>query len=125
MKFVNNMRRFKSFAISLRHAINGLSYAVSNEKNFQNEIIVACLVIAAMIFYKVSPSEMIVLFLVIMGVLVMELLNTVMERIADILKPKVHPYVRVIKDLMAASVLVSSLLAIIIGLIIFIPHIMA
>ncbi|EKE11854.1 MAG: Diacylglycerol kinase [uncultured bacterium] len=119
------MRRFKSFAISLRHAINGLSYAVSNEKNFQNEIIVACLVIAAMIFYKVSPSEMIVLFLVIMGVLVMELLNTVMERIADILKPKVHPYVRVIKDLMAASVLVSSLLAIIIGLIIFIPHIMA
>jgi diacylglycerol kinase len=109
--------------MSLRHAVNGLNYAIRHEKNFQNEIMVACLVLIAMIYYQVSPSEMIVLFLVIMGVLVMELLNTVMERIADILKPKVHPYVRVIKDLMAASVLVSSLLAVIIGLLIFIPHI--
>jgi diacylglycerol kinase len=117
------MKRFSSFRESLKHAVNGLSYAIKNEKNFQNEIVVACLVLVAMIYYRVTPSEMIVLFLVIMGVLVMELLNTVMERIADILKPKVHPYVRVIKDLMAASVLVSSILAIIIGLIIFIPHI--
>ncbi len=110
--------------MSLRHAVNGLSYALRNEKNFQNEVIFAGLVLVAMVYYRVSPSEMIVLFLVIMGVLVMELLNTVMERIADILKPKVHPYVRVIKDLMAASVLVSSFLAVIIGLIIFIPHIL-
>lgn len=109
--------------MSLRHALNGLRYAIKNEKNFQNEVVVACLTLVAMMYYRVSPSEMIVLFLVIMGVLVMELLNTVMERIADILKPKIHPYVRVIKDLMAASVLVSSLLAVIVGLIIFIPHI--
>ena len=118
------MQRLKSFTMSLRHAVNGLSYALRNEKNFQNEVIFAGLVLVAMVYYRVSPSEMIVLFLVIMGVLVMELLNTVMERIADILKPKVHPYVRVIKDLMAASVLVSSFLAVIIGLIIFIPHIL-
>jgi undecaprenol kinase len=117
------MERLKSFTRSLRHAVNGLSYAIRSEKNFQNEVIVSILVLAAMVYYRVTPSEMIVLFLVIMGVLVMELLNTVMERIADILKPKVHPYVRVIKDLMAASVLVSSLLAVIVGLIIFIPHI--
>lgn len=118
------MQRLKSFTRSLRHAVNGLSYAIRNEKNFQNELVVACLIILAMAYYKVSPSEMIVLFLVMMGVLVMELLNTVMERIADILKPKIHPYIRVVKDLMAASVLVSSLLAIIVGMIIFIPHIM-
>jgi len=119
------MQRLKQFARSLTHAISGLSYALRYEKNFQNEVIVMILVFIAMIHYRVTPSEMIVLFLVIMGVLVMELLNTVMERIADILKPRVHPYVRVIKDLMAASVLVSSLLAVIIGLIIFIPHVMA
>lgn len=119
------MHRIKKFGKSLRHAVNGLSYALRREKNFQNEVIVAILVVIAMIHYRVTPSEMIVLFLVIMGVLVMELLNTVMERIADILKPRVHPYVRVIKDLMAASVLVSSVLAIIIGCIIFIPYVMA
>ncbi|MDP1833315.1 MAG: diacylglycerol kinase [Candidatus Moranbacteria bacterium] len=119
------MQRIKNFGMSLRHAINGLGYSLRYEKNFQNEVIVAVLVIGAMIYYRVTPSEMIVLFLVIMGVLIMELLNTVMERIADILKPRVHPYVRVIKDLMAASVLVTALLAIIIGCIIFIPYVFA
>jgi len=117
------MQRIKNFGVSLTHAINGLSYALRYEKNFQNEIIVACLVIVAMIYFKVTPVEMIILSMMIMGVLVMELLNTAMERIADILKPRVHPYVRVIKDLMAASVLVSSLLAVIIGCIVFIPYI--
>jgi diacylglycerol kinase len=119
------MQRIKKFGKSLRHALNGLSYALRHEKNFQNEVVVAFLIVIAMFYYEVRPSEMIVLFLVIMGVLVMELLNTVMERITDILKPRVHPYVRVIKDLMAASVLVSSLLAVIIGCIIFIPYVLA
>lgn len=117
------MQRLRSFKKSLAHALNGLEYAIRSEKNFQNEIFVAIFVFIAMIYYRVTPSEMIVLFLVIMGVLIMELLNTVMERIADILKPKIHPYIRVIKDLMAASVLISSLLAVLVGLIIFIPYI--
>ncbi len=119
------MQRIKLFRKSLSHAVGGLSYALRYEKNFQNEVAASVIVFAAMIYYKISASEMIVLFLVIMGVLVMELLNTVVERIADILKPSVHPYIRVIKDLMAASVLVSSLLAVIIGLIIFIPYVLA
>jgi len=118
------MKRIQDFYGSLKHALRGLSYALRHEKNFQNEVIFGCIVVVAMIYYKVTESEMIVLLLVIMGVLVMELLNTVVERIADILKPRVHPYVRVIKDLMAASVLVSSLLAVLIGLIIFIPYIL-
>ena len=117
------MERLASFTKSLRHAISGLEYALRHEKNFQYETLMALLVFGAMFYYGVSSSEMVVLFLVTMLVLVMELLNTVMERIADILKPKIHPYVRVIKDLMAASVLVSSLLAVIVGLIIFIPYI--
>lgn len=117
------MERVESFAKSLKHAINGLIYAFRHEKNFQYEVLVGSMVFAAMIYYRVTPSEMIVLFLVVLGVLVMELLNTVMERIADILKPRIHPYVRVIKDLMAASVLISSLLAVIVGMIIFIPYV--
>ena len=75
-----------------------------------------------MIYFRVTRTEMIVLFIVIMEVLVFELLNTIVERMADILKPRVHPYIKLIKDLMAGTVLLSSILAIIIGLIIFIPY---
>jgi len=56
-------------------------------------------------------------------VLIMELINTVFERVVDILKPRIHPYARVIKDLMAATVLITSIVAVIVGVIIFYPYI--
>ncbi|MDQ1284486.1 MAG: undecaprenol kinase [Patescibacteria group bacterium] len=117
------MDRISQFGKSVKYAARGLKYAATHEKNFQNQIAVSVLVIAAMLYFQVTRSEAVVLFLVILGVLVMELLNTVMERVVDILKPKVHPYARLIKDLMAASVLVSSIFALTIGFIIFLPYI--
>jgi diacylglycerol kinase len=117
------MKRLESLKCSLRHALRGLRYVVKNEKNFQNELIIAFFVVVAMIFLNVSRGEIIVLFFVITGVLVMELFNTVVERVVDILKPRVHPYARLIKDLMAAGVLITSIFALVIGLIIFLPYI--
>ena len=119
------MERMRQFTRSLRHAFRGLAYAVKNEKNFQNELVAAILVIAAMFYFNVTQGEAIVLFVVIMAVLIMELLNTAMERVIDILKPKIHPYAKLIKDLMAASVLMMSLLTIILGLIIFLPYVVS
>jgi undecaprenol kinase len=119
------MERMKQLTRSLRHAFRGLAYALKNEKNFQNELIVAILVIVAMVYFKVTRGEAVILFVVIMAVLIMELLNTAMERVIDILRPKIHPYAKLIKDLMAASVLMMSLLTIILGLIIFMPYVVS
>ncbi len=116
------MNRIKEFWKSLSYALRGLGYVLKNERNFQNEVIAAIIVIVAMIYFRVTEIEMIILFVIIMGVLIMELLNTVMERVVDIVKPQVHPYARLIKDLMAASVLIVAILAVIIGIIIFIPY---
>lgn len=118
------MHRLKKFQQSFSHAIRGLKYVITHEKNFQNEVTVGILVVIAMIYFRVTRGEAIVLFLVIAEVLVMELFNTVVERVVDILKPRIHPYARLIKDLMAASVLLASVLALIVGLIIFVPYIL-
>ncbi len=117
------MNRIKQFAQSLSCATRGLVHIVRNEKNFQNELVAAVLVIFAMYYFDVTRTEMIALVLVIAGVLIMELLNTIVERVVDILKPRVHPYARLIKDLMAATVLISVIFATVIGLIIFLPYI--
>lgn len=117
------MTRIKEFLKSFTHALRGLKYAIRNEKNFQNELAVAIFAIGAMFYYHVSRLEMIVVVTMIMAVLIMEMLNTIIERIIDILKPSIHPYARLIKDLMAASVLLTSIMALIIGLVIFIPRI--
>ncbi|MEI7425811.1 MAG: diacylglycerol kinase family protein [Candidatus Moraniibacteriota bacterium] len=116
------MNRIKQFGKSFSHAMCGLRHIIRNEKNFQNELAIAFVVLLAMIYFQVTRTETVALVLVIAGVLIMELLNTVVERVVDILKPRVHPYARLIKDLMAAVVLISAIFAVIIGLIIFLPY---
>lgn len=69
--------------------------------------------------------EIILVVLLIMLVLIMELLNTAVERVMDLLKPRLHQYVLLIKDVMAGAVLLTSLAALVIGSIIFIPHLVA
>jgi diacylglycerol kinase len=117
------MKRINQFIKSLTCAMRGLVHVFKNEKNFQNELAVAFVVTLAMFYFNVTRTETVALVLVIAGVLIMELLNTVVERVVDILKPRIHPYARLIKDLMAAIVLISVIFAVIIGLIIFLPYI--
>ncbi|MFH0969433.1 MAG: diacylglycerol kinase [Patescibacteria group bacterium] len=107
---------------SFSYALRGLKYAISMERNFQTEIVIAVFVIALILIFKVKNWEAVVLVSVIIWVLTMELFNTVVERVADILKPRVHPYIRLIKDMMAAVVLISVVFAIAIGIIIFYPY---
>lgn len=122
---LNIMDRLRKFGRSVKHALRGLAYVFRYEKNFQNQAAIAALVVIGMFYFNLTRGERIILLLVIMEVLVMELLNTVVERVVDILKPRVHPYARLIKDLMASAVLVSAILAVVIGVIIFLPHIRA
>jgi diacylglycerol kinase len=119
------MERLEQFKKSLQYAFRGLGYVIRHEKNFQNELVAAILVVIAMVYFNLAKWETILLFLVIMVTLIMELLNTVMERVVDMLKPSVHPYAKLIKDLMAAAVLVTSILAVVVGIIIFYPHLKA
>jgi diacylglycerol kinase len=116
---VEEIRRFKR---SLRHALDGIKYAMAHEKNFRIELLIAALVVFLIFVFKVKNWEAIILLLMIMWVLISELTNTVLERVVDILKPRIHPYARLIKDLMAAVVLISAVVSIIVGIIIFYPY---
>lgn len=110
------------FARSLQYAWQGIVRTATSENSFRVHLLVAGLVIVAMMAIGVRPVEAAILILVISVVLTMELVNTVVERFVGILEPRVHPYVRVIKDSMAAAVLINSIAAVAIGLIIFWPY---
>lgn len=119
MKQENRIRNFRK---SLSHAARGFFYALKNERNFQIELLAAAVVLFLIWYFKIKNWEAIILVLMIMWVLVAELINTVMERIVDMLKPRIHPYARLIKDIMAAVVLISSVVALVVGIIIFLPY---
>lgn len=112
-------RLFKSF----KYAFKGIICALKEEQNFRFQIVAAILIIILMMVFSVSNTEKVILIIVISLVLTVELINSIFERIVDILKPRVHPYAKKIKDMMAAAVLVVSLAALASGLIIFLPKI--
>ncbi len=113
---------FKIIIKSFQYAFKGLKYALWQEQNFQIQIIIASAVIILMIYVRVKIWEAIILLLVIIFVLVLELLNSIFEKMIDILKPRVHHYVKIMKDMMAAAVFLASLGALIVGLLIFLPY---
>lgn len=113
----------KKFAASFKFAIKGIVLAIRREQSFRVHLIATIIVIIAMLYFKVTGFEALAILIVISMVLVLELTNTIFERIIDVLKPRLHPYVESIKDMMAATVLIASLGALAVGLIIFIPKI--
>ncbi len=121
---ISTMAHFnlRIFVRSFRYAFKGLAFALRYEQSFRVQATIAVLVILLMALFRVSIQEALILVLVISSVLVLELLNTVLEKFIDVLKPRIHYFVEVIKDLMAAAVFVASLGAIIVGLLIFLPH---
>ncbi len=111
-------RLFKSF----KYAFRGLFKTFHEEQNLKIQSLVGLIIILLGLYFKISRLEWIILILVIGLVILMEIVNSSVERITDVLKPRINGYVKEIKDIMAAAVMLASIIAIIIGIIIFAPH---
>lgn len=116
------MSRPAQFIRSLKYALHGFKF-IWQEANFKIQIFIAALVIVLMYVFDLSRLERVALILVILAVLILEALNTIFEHLSDVLKPRLHDYIKIIKDIMAAIVLIASLGAVVIGIMIFWPHI--
>jgi diacylglycerol kinase len=119
----NNSKRMMSLRKSFQYAVRGLRYVIRNERNFRIELIFAFFILTFSIILQIEKWEIVVIILLITLVLVTELINTIVERVVDILEPRMHPFAKLIKDIMAAIVLISAIMAAFIGFIIFIPYI--
>jgi undecaprenol kinase len=108
---------------SFRYAFRGVVHVFREEQSFRIQATVAALVLILALGFRVKIWEAVALILAIVMVLVLELINSIFERVVDILKPRMHPYVENIKDVMAATVLISSFGALLIGLLILGPYI--
>ena len=104
-------------------ATRGIRYALRNEQNFRVQVYIALLVGFSAWVLQLRMYERIIVVLLIMWILALELLNTVIEKFLDVVHPRLHTHVEVIKDIMAAVVCVSAFGAACIGIMIFLPHI--
>lgn len=114
---------FIDFFRSFKYAARGLHNVFQRERNFRVQVYIALIIFVFMFVFPFSRIERLILLTVIMAVLVLELLNSSIEYLVDLVKPRLHEYARDVKDAMSGAVLLASIFAIVIGLIIFWPHI--
>lgn len=110
--------------MSFRHAFRGLGLLVRNEANMRIHLVLTAVVIAAGILLHISIAEWLIIILTIGFVLVAESLNSAVEKLCDLVSPEEDRRIKNIKDMLAAGVLISACAAIIVGLVIFLPHIL-
>jgi len=114
--------KFLRVGRSLYCAGRGLAYVVKSERNFQIELFAAYTVFVLAIWLRIERWEAVALFLTVGLVLILEVLNTALERIVNILKPAMHPWAKVVKDALAAAVFLACLISVWVGIFIFWPY---
>ncbi|MDZ7338050.1 MAG: diacylglycerol kinase family protein [candidate division KSB1 bacterium] len=122
-----NQSRFslRQRARSFRYAFRGLAILVREEHNARIHLVAAVGVIAAGVLFRLSRWEWVAVTFAIGLVFSFELLNSALERLADVVSPERSEAIGKIKDLSAAGVLMSALTALVIGLWVFVPKIVA
>jgi diacylglycerol kinase (ATP) len=108
---------------SFRHAITGILRMVRCQHNAWIHAAVTAIVVTAGFLFRISAADWSWLILAIAIVWTAEALNTAFEFLADAASPEFHPLVRDAKDVAAGAVLVTALAAIVLGAIIFWPHV--
>lgn len=113
----SSLARLNSFL----YAFNGLKILFRTEHNSWIHSVFAILAIILGFIFNLSILEWCVILFAIGFVFVAEILNTSIEYITDFISPNFHEQAKKIKDLAAASVLISSLISLAAGVLIFLP----
>ena len=115
---------FKSRLGSLKFAFKGLGALLKNEHNARIHLVVALIAITSGMILNINAFEWSLLVIIIGIVFITEILNTSLETLADFVQPEWDEKIRMAKDYSAAAVMISAIISIIVGGIIFIPKIL-
>lgn len=110
-------RLIKSFG----HAFSGIFVFFRKEKNGQIQLFFAVLAIVLGFSFQINKLEWIAILFCIGGVLSLEMVNSVIERIMDLLHPEKSERVKRIKDMAAGAVLLFTGIALLVGVLVFGP----
>lgn len=116
------MMSIRLFIKSIRHAWRGLCAIARAEQSFRIQLMLGSLVLASTLFLPMQTWERILLLLLTVSVMVLEIVNSIFERLADAVHPRLHPMIREIKDMMAGAVLLAACTAAIVGVSILFPY---
>jgi len=113
------------FIRSIGFALQGIKYCFTSEKNFRIQLIAALITIVCGIFFHLSINEWMLVFFCLALVLALEMINTSIEKLSDMVDSNIHPGIKIIKDVAAGAVSIAALLSFVLGCFIFIPKVLS
>ncbi|MFA8439570.1 diacylglycerol kinase [Pueribacillus sp. YX66] len=117
-------KRFSRFIASFQYAAFGIAHTFKTERNFKIHVVVALIVILFAYFLSITRFEWLILIIVISFTVILELVNTAIENVVNLITNDYHPYAKAAKDIAAGAVLISAIMSVMIGCIIFIPRLL-
>lgn len=116
---------WKAFIAGFGYAFTGLWHALRTQRNLRVHLLIGTLAIVLGVLLRISAVEFALIFVAITGVFTTEMFNTVLELCVDLASPDYHPLAKTAKDVAAGAVLLNAMLAIVLGLFVFGPHLWA
>ena len=120
---MENKWKNKNFFEALKNSMNGLIYAIKEQKNLKIQLFIALIVIIFSIVLQINKIEMLFVCLSICFVIFAETINTSIEKTVDLVTEEYNEKAKIAKDIAAGAVIVASLNAIMVGIIIFLEKI--
>ena len=121
VKLVREQGVFAAF----HYAFEGIIYATRTQRNMRLHFVAAALVLAATLYLRLQRPYVIGIVVTVALVLAMELLNTAIESVVDLMTVAHHPLAKIAKDTAAGAVLVVAFGAVIVGYLTFYEGILA
>lgn len=118
------MRKKKNTVwLSIACAVKGLVFFVTMERNARIELGFAAAALVLGFIFHINSAEWLAIMGCIALVISLELVNTALEQLCDLVQPGFHPGIKTVKDLAAGAVLFASCCSLAAGLFIFLPYI--
>lgn len=119
----NNKSKIERLIDSFNYAINGIVASIKSERNMKIHYFIALFVLILSLFFNFTRLEFLALFFSITLVLTLELINTSIEYVVDLITDEYHKYAELAKDIAAGAVLLSALNALVVGYLLFFDRI--
>ena len=92
---------------------------LKSERNFQIEVFALLINLFLIVFLKLNTVDAAIILIVSFAVLTLEILNTAIEKVCDIIQPEFDLRIKVIKDISAAAVVLMAFASVVVGVLVY------
>lgn len=116
--------RSRNLIDSFQYAVDGIVFVLQTQRNMKVHFLVGILVLLLAAMLNVSRLELLILVITVGLVIAVEMLNTAVEEVVNLVTEEIHPLARIAKNTAAGAVLVTAVVAVAVGYLIFFERIM-